>query len=157
MNPQCQTVMRDAISRVLETMFFTTVLYEGADEPQVGEILPYHFESNILIHGDSQEITLFCLSTDRFARMITANFLGVEETGLSVAEIADTMKELANMTAGEFVAKFNGSSWRLAIPGFEETKPAFKRYSGKNMASLRLYDEDGPLALMLCRQVETGK
>jgi CheY-specific phosphatase CheX len=157
MNPQCQTAMRGAISKVLETMFFTMVLYEGADELQTGEVPPYDFESSIMIHGDSQEITFFCLSTDRFARMITGNFLGVEENELSVAEIGDTMKELANMAAGELVAKFSQGAWRLDIPEFEELKPSFKHYPGKGMASLRLYDEDGPLALALCRWVEGGE
>jgi CheY-specific phosphatase CheX len=156
MNPQCQTAMKAAISNVLETMFFTTVLYEGANEPQVGETPPYQFESNIMIHGDSQEITLFCLSTDRFARMITANFLGVDENELSVVEIGDAMKELANMAAGELVTRFSQGAWRLGIPEFEEIKLSFKRYPGKGMASLRLYDEDGPLALALCRWIESG-
>jgi CheY-specific phosphatase CheX len=157
MNPQYQTAMRDAISKVIETMFFATALYEAAEEPLAGEAQPYHFESSIVIYGGTLELTVFCLSTDRFARMLTANFLGVDEDELSVDEIGDAMKELANMVAGEFAVKLGQGSWQLGIPGFEEMRPALKHYPGLNLATLRLYDDDGSLALAACRQVNISK
>lgn len=157
MNPEFQTVMRGAISRVLETMFFATALFEEADEPKAGEDVPYQHESRIEIHGDPKRVTLFCLSTDRFARMITADFLGVSENELSVPEIEDAMKELANMVAGELAGRLGEGSWRLGIPTFEELKSAFGQYPGKSMASIRLYDEEGPLALTLCRWDEAAE
>jgi CheY-specific phosphatase CheX len=157
MNPQYQTAMRDAISKVLETMFFATALFEAAEEPRAGEAQPYHFQSSIVIHGDPQELVLSCLSIDRFARMITANFLGVDEDELSLDEIGDAMKELANMVAGEFAVKLGQGSWQLGIPGFEEMQPALRHYPGQNLATLRLYDDDGSLALAMCRQVNISK
>jgi CheY-specific phosphatase CheX len=157
MNPQCQTAMKDAISKVLETMFFATALFEDADEPKTGEDLPYQYESRINIHGDRKVITLFCLSSDRFARMITADFLGVKEDQLSLQEIEDAMKELANMVAGELASRLGEELWRLSIPAFEEMKGAAKQYPGKSMASIRLLDDDGPLALALCRWDDTAK
>ncbi len=157
MNPQCQTAMKDAIFRVLETMFFTTALFEDADEPKIGENLPYQYESRIKIHGDQKDFTLFCLSSDRFARMITADFLGVNEDQLSLQEIEDAMKELVNMVAGELASQLGEGAWRLSIPAFEETKLSAKHYPGKSMASIRLLDDDGPLALALCRWDDAAK
>jgi CheY-specific phosphatase CheX len=157
MNQQCQTAMKDAISKVLETMFFATALFEDADEPKSGEELPYQYDARINIHGDQKVITLFCLSSDRFARMITADFLGVKEDQLSLQEIADAMKELANMVAGELASRLGEAAWRLGIPVFEEMKVAAKQYPGKSMASIRLVDDDGPLALALCRWDDARK
>ena len=157
MNPQCQTAMKDAISKVLETMFFATALFEDADEPKIGENLPYKYESRIDIRGDQEVMTLFCLSSDRFARMITADFLGVAEDELSLQEIADAMKELANMVAGELASRMTEAEWRLNIPAFEEMKGAARQYPGKSMAAIRLLDDDSPLALALCRWSDAGK
>ena len=157
MNPQCQTAMKDAIFKVLETMFFATPLFEDADEPKPGENLPYKYESCIEIRADEKVITLFCLSSDRFARMITADFLGVSEDQLSPQEIADAMKELANMVAGELAGRLGEGDWRLSIPAFEEIKAAARPYPGKSMASIRLLDDDGSLALALCRWSDAGK
>jgi len=157
MNPQCQTAMKDAISKVLETMFFATALFEDADEPKIGENLPYKYESRIDIRGAQEVMTLFCLSSDRFARMITADFLGVKQDQLSLQEIEDAMKELANMVAGELAGRLGEQAWRLSIPAFQEMKGAARQYPGTSMASIRLLDDDGPLALALCRMDDTAE
>ncbi|HAA04299.1 MAG TPA: hypothetical protein DCE18_13070 [Syntrophobacteraceae bacterium] len=157
MNPQCQTAMKDAIFRVLETMFFTTALFEDADEPTPGENLPYQYEARIDIHGDQKDISLFWLSSDRFARMITADFLGVSAEQLTLREIEDALKELANMVAGELASQLGEEVWRLSIPAFEELTTVSKQYPGRTMASIRLLDDDGPLALALCRRDDAAK
>jgi CheY-specific phosphatase CheX len=149
MNPQFQIAMKGAISSVLETMFFTAAAFEEGVKINPGQTMPYCCESSIDIRGEEQSYRMFWLATDRFARMITANFLGVSEQQLQAGEVSDTMKELANMVAGEFVARIGRGFWRLGIPGFEQLDVHCKEYPGLDLVSLHVGCDGEPMALVL--------
>jgi CheY-specific phosphatase CheX len=149
MNPQFQMAMKDAISRVLETMFFTAAAFEDGVKINPGQTMPYCCESSIGIHGEEQSFRMFWLATDRFAKMITANFLGVSEQQVEASEVSDTMKELANMVAGEFVARIGQGSWQLGIPGFEQLDAHCRQYPAKELVCLHVGCDGEPMALVL--------
>jgi hypothetical protein len=150
MNSQCQTVMKGAISSVLETMFFTAATFEEGVNPGLGEVTPYCCESSIDMVGDEQSLKIFVLVTERFGKMITANFLGVTEEKVEAGEQADTLKELANMVAGEVAVKMSQGHWRLGIPEFAPLNPQFKHYPGLDAAALHLCFDGEPMALVFC-------
>jgi CheY-specific phosphatase CheX len=149
MNPQFQIAMKGAISNVLETMFFTAATFEEGVKASPGQATPYCCESSIDIQGEERSLKMFWLTTDRFAKLITANFLGVNEQQVQAGEVSDTMKELANMVAGEFVARIGQGHWRLGIPGFERLGAHFKEYPGEDLLSLHVGCDGDPMALVL--------
>jgi hypothetical protein len=151
MSLQSQTAMRGAISSVLETMFFTAASFEEGVKRSPGQVMPYCCESSIEIIGEEQSFKMFWLATDRFARMITANFLGVSEDQVQASEMGDTMKELANMVAGEFVVRNGQREWRLGLPCFTHLDTRFKDYPGTNLFSLHVGYDGEPMALVLYR------
>jgi hypothetical protein len=71
--------MKDAISNVLETMFYVVPLFESNGSQGCGSVLSFDLESNIEILDESEGMELYFRVTEHFARIITANFL--DETG----------------------------------------------------------------------------
>ena len=50
--------------------------------------------------------------------MISANFLGLSEDEVGAEEMADVMRELANMVGGNYLARRAAEKWQLGIPSF---------------------------------------
>lgn len=107
--------MKDAISEVLETMFFVFVEFdEGLAIRQLGEC-----ESGISLLGSEGAVDISLMASHEFARMISANLLGVEENDVTSLDLEDTMKELANMVGGCFKARVDSDNrWELGLPRF---------------------------------------
>ncbi len=114
MNPEWIAVMKDAISEVLETMFYTMVDFDGRGEVAY----PYCCDSRIVFKNDVEQTTLYFRVIGDFARVITANFLGAGEDEVQQEELEDALKEVANMVAGNFIARFPQCKWSLGIPAF---------------------------------------
>ena len=115
MDTKWQPAMMSAISEVLETMFFESLDFEPQDSGEQS----WHCESTVSFsnEGQSREITL--RFTEPFARLIAANFLGAGEDVVSREEMADVMRELANMVGGNYLGRLPNENWRLAIPEFK--------------------------------------
>ena len=109
-----QPAMKSAISEVLETMFFETVNF-GSQNPTVRD---WYCDSAIRLSNatESREITFRV--TEPFARLMAANFLASEEDELTPEEIADVMREMANMVGGNYLARLKDEEWWLGIPTF---------------------------------------
>jgi hypothetical protein len=105
-------VLKDVISEVLETMFFAVVEFEQYESGNH----PFDYESEIRLHNHDGEIVISLKVSEEFARMITADFLGIEQDQIKDDDIEDCMKELANMVGGGYHAKINDVHWRLGIP-----------------------------------------
>lgn len=111
------TAMKDAISDVLETMFFVMVDFEG--DPMSDPF--YYCESHIALYGEkSTQMSIHVRIVESFAKVITANFLGKAEDDIVSEDIEDTVKELTNMIGGNYIARTD-RRWRLGIPMIRKT------------------------------------
>jgi hypothetical protein len=113
MRSQWQAVMKDTISDVLETMFFTMVDFY-VNGGQAGE--PYDFESRIVLSNEDERATISVRIAGPFGRMLTAGFLGLKEEQISADDMEDTLKELTNMVGGGYLARIGQENWKLGIP-----------------------------------------
>jgi hypothetical protein len=53
--------------------------------------------------------------------MVTANFLGTDEGAVDIEDMEDSLKELANMVGGSFLAQSSDKNWRMGIPHVQRT------------------------------------
>jgi hypothetical protein len=107
-----EQVLKDVISDILETMFFSMV--EFGECGSGDRLFDYGSEIHLLNHTGRTAISLRV--SEKFARMITANFLGVEESQVDDDDLKDSLKELANMVGGGYHARTKDADWRLGIP-----------------------------------------
>ncbi|MEJ5347439.1 MAG: chemotaxis protein CheX [Desulfosoma sp.] len=114
MHGKWQEVMKAAISEVLETMYFTDVVFQ----PDTAQEIFTGWEATIDVRpaepGPSRRVRLCFL--DDFARELAANMLGEDSTGLNEDEVRDALQELANMVAGSCVLLLGPENWRLGLP-----------------------------------------
>ncbi len=114
MHGKWQDVMKAAISEVLETMYFTDVVFQ----PEAAQEVFMGWEAAIDVRpaepGPSRRVTLCFL--DDFARELAANSLGMDGTDLDDDEVRDALQELANMVAGSCVVLLGPENWRLGLP-----------------------------------------
>jgi len=115
-------VLKDVISEVLESMFFALVEFE---ESGLGDGT-FDYASEILLSNHKGSIAICLRVREEFARMITANFLGIEERQVDEDDLKDSLKELTNMVGGGYHERFNYADRHLGIPsvwkmGSEET------------------------------------
>ena len=107
-----RTMMKDAISDVMEKMFFSLMDFE--EMPAAGTT--HEHASSIALTCGNRRIIFSFLLLDGFARSITANLLGLDESEVTGEEIEDTMRETANMIGGDFQARLGAEPWQLEIP-----------------------------------------
>ena len=113
MRSQWREVVKDTISEVLETMFFTMVDFDENGGQTGG---PYDFESRIVLSKEDEQATISFRIAGPFGRMLTAGFLGLKEEQISADDMEDTLKELANMVGGGYLARVGQEKWKLGIP-----------------------------------------
>jgi len=148
MQPQLQKMMKDAISSVLETMFFLAPAYDEGESLQSFQREPFFLESSITITGKVQLLRFLFRVTRNFASTMTANFLGVGQEEVAVEEMEDTLKELANMVGGACLARLPSDNWGLGIPKIEQPKTNPDDYLGPNMCTIILSLDEEPMAVI---------
>ena len=107
-------VMKAAISEVLETMYFTDVVFQqkAPSEPFRGWEAAIEMRS-----ADARdEVGLSLAFEESFARELAANMLGVDPDGMPDEDVRDALQELANMVAGSCVVLLGPEKWRLGLP-----------------------------------------
>jgi hypothetical protein len=93
-------------------MFFAMVDFEDRDAGD--ELFDYEAQICLFNHTGRMEISL---SMGRaFAKMITANFLGINEDQVGEDDIQDTLKELTNMVGGGYHVRTSNTEYELGIP-----------------------------------------
>jgi len=107
------------ISEVLETMFYAMVDFEQF-EPWDH---PFDYKSEIHLSNHEGRIVVSLQISEEFARMITADFLGIRQDQVKEDDIEDCMKELANMVGGGYHARINDTTWQLGIPRAWKIEP----------------------------------
>jgi len=110
-----QQLLDEAVTEVLETMFFATPL--GPAEPQSGAPV---LDARLVFQGHPSGALNVCFSTAS-AKSLAAGFLGEEEDALTDAQPGEVVCEFANMLCGSLVSKleddeqFDLSSPELAL------------------------------------------
>lgn len=112
MNSEWEPILKDVISDVLETMFFCMVDF---DEFEV-EDQKFSYGCEICLLNHNGRVSISLQASDGFARMITANLLGIDEEDLSEEDLVDSLQELANMIGGGYHGRINSAEWQLGIP-----------------------------------------
>ena len=106
-----QQIFLESASEVLETMFFTGVAEEDSQEDSV----PF-LSAELSFHGSP---------SGRFgirmpvvtARVIAANFLGLDESEISERQLTDVVCELSNMFCGSVLSRIEaGARFELSHP-----------------------------------------
>ena len=112
MTLEWEPVLKEVISEVLETMFFAMVDFE--DMESADQLFDYESEIDLVNHNGRMAIHLRV--SEAFAKMITANLLGIEEDKVNDDFLEDSLRELANMVGGGYHAHMNSTEWQLGIP-----------------------------------------
>lgn len=146
--PQFSMMMKDAISNVLETMFFLVPVFEEGEHLRGPSQEPFLLDSTITITGERQRLRLLFRATRAFASTITANFLGVGQEEVAPEEMEDTLKELANMVGGDCLTRLPADNWELGIPKIEPSKTNPEEYAAPHMYSLLLSLDEELMALI---------
>jgi len=112
MTTQWKPVLRDVISEVLETMFFAFIDFEDGDS---GDKY-FDYGSVICLFNNTGRMEISLNMSSGFARMITANFLGINEDQVEEDDIQDSIKELTNMVGGGYHVRTSNTDYELGIP-----------------------------------------
>ncbi len=126
MDPKREMLIRDAISEVLEAMFFVSV---GFSEPAHVSASSLFCCSSVQMCRGSETMEIGIAVTESFGRMIAANFLGIREEGVKSEELEDVLKELVNMAGGNYLDRADSENWQLEIP-------RFRRFAQSSSATL---------------------
>jgi hypothetical protein len=113
-------------------MFFAVVEFE---EGPPGDT-PFDFESEIVLVNSDEKIVISLRVSEEFARMVTADFLGIGQDQAKNDDVEDTVKELTNMVGGLYHAKLNNAKWELGIPRVCKIDPGAPDDMDKNHAGL---------------------
>jgi chemotaxis protein CheY-P-specific phosphatase CheC len=110
--------MKQAISNVLELMFFQSVQFNEKD-CLLSEWMPpdqSHIAATLRFTGPVSGAYYFIVPVD-MAKEITANFLGLDENEISDAQERDTVKEALNMIGGHMLSLLDKpEGFQLGIP-----------------------------------------
>jgi len=147
LSQQYQNSMKDAISNVLETMIFIAPTFESMRSQKREQLLPFDLEASIKISSNAELLNIFFRTTERFARLITANFIGVDEKDIALGQMADTLKEVANMAAGEFLTRLKGADWVLSVPSFRRLTAEAEKFPNPESLDIELSYEDEPMVV----------
>ena len=112
MSSEWEQVLKGVISEILETMFFAVVEFDQIES----ERNSFEYGSEVELVSSKERILISLEVSKEFARMTTADFLGIGQDEVREDDIEDCMKELANMVGGGYFARSNNTEWRLGIP-----------------------------------------
>lgn len=120
MQAKMMETLKDAISRVLERMFFQTLAISEKTIP-----LQEWFSKHQPLAGAKIEFcgtspgTAYLISSQEALKDLTENFMGVESEMIKEEEKRDTLKEALNMIGGQMLALLDkDGTFRLGIPQF---------------------------------------
>jgi hypothetical protein len=112
------TILKQAISSVLETMFFLPV--QAIEDNSIRD--KWWQQKKKLWHvavrfSGPVNGAFFLLVPTNMAREITANFLGLDETEVEPSQEADTVKEALNMIGGYVLSQIEkADDFQIGLP-----------------------------------------
>lgn len=147
MNPLLQRTMRDAISNVLETMFFLVPGFVENQGVRAFERRPFFLESSISLATEVERLKLVFGVTRSYITMITANFLGVGQKEVAAEQMEDTLKEFTNMVGGDLLSRMPSINWELGIPELKQPEAVALEPPGPNVYTVVLSFDEEPMAV----------
>jgi chemotaxis protein CheY-P-specific phosphatase CheC len=130
--------LKQAISNVLETMFFLPVqiIDDGSILDNWSQQNTKFWHVTVQFSGPIQG-TFFLLAPVQLAREITANFLGLSGSEVESVQEADTVKEALNMIGGYVLSQIEkADAYQLGIPEIvaaEDTDPTALQVEPENL------------------------
>lgn len=109
---QWEPVLKAVISEILETMFFALVDFEEGNSGDQS----FDYASRIYLFNHTGRMEISLNLSRGFARMITANFLGINENQVEEEDVLDSLKELTNMVGGGYYVRASDTDYELGIP-----------------------------------------
>jgi CheY-specific phosphatase CheX len=118
--PLLADALRNAVTEVLEKMFFIRVLEDPREAAEFSmRERPYgepEIAVSVIFHGEPSGRLSLCLGR-RIARAIAADFLGEEEPELGNRQVEEVIAELANMVCGAVLSSVeSAATFRLDTP-----------------------------------------
>ncbi len=147
MSGEMMTAMKQAISEVMDKMFFMPVQINekpgelgewfSIKEPMVGAFLDF---------TGPQTGCSYILVPAGFAKEITANFLGYSQDTVNEKHERDTVKEALNMIVGYMLSQFE-DAYKIGIPQYiNEQDFMNKRFKGDYNWSFSIETDDNYIA-----------
>ncbi len=115
---ELKEAMKDSISEILETMFFTPI--EFAEDQSLDELIQSPKEpvlsARLIFRGPfGGNFSVF--ARGGLAKELAANLLGLESEDLGREQMEATLKELLNMVAGKTFSLYDSQSvFHLGVP-----------------------------------------
>ena len=149
MNSNWQEVMKNAISEVLETMFFIALEYREQEQPFPSE----YEEAGIPLYSKkaNRRMNIVFRATLPFATTLASNLLAKEDSEVSLEDVRDVMQELVNMAAGSCAAEAGDSEWEIGLPFFGHRPDPQATY----LARIWLLESGEPVGMTLLEQQST--
>ncbi len=144
-----QPAITDAVMRVLESMYFTSIV-ESVDLEQSVALSSDWFASTLRFEGAGDGRFGLAVSPEA-ARALAGNFLGVDGDELTVQQQKEVVGELTNMVAGLLLSDQKSDRSLTLSPPAEQSPSTFeKEYQNTKGQSFVL--EDGTLSIWFDRQ-----
>jgi len=117
MDQQMMTILRQAISNVLETMFFLPVQIVEDNSMRDNWLQSKKLWHVAVRFNGPVSGSFFLLVPAKMVREITANFLGLDETEVEPGQEADTVKEALNMIGGYVLSQVEkADDFQIGLP-----------------------------------------
>jgi CheY-specific phosphatase CheX len=108
--------LRDSVDEVLEKMFFAETLGEASGADQAEDSPHGTIAVELAFEGEPSGSMCLRLTADA-AREIAADFLGMEGAEISINQISEVVRELANMICGSVLSRVeSAATFRLGVP-----------------------------------------
>lgn len=140
----CEAVLIDSATEVLETMYFTSVF--GLAEPDGPSAEP-SLSAQLAFRGDAAG-TFGVDAPMNTARTLAANFLAGEEDEVSETQCAEVLCELANMICGATLLRLGANS-RFDLSHPEIKQERWKQQCGTGIARAALQLDNGVLEIWI--------
>ena len=130
--PALREALRDAVTEVLEKMFFIRLLEDPRAAAELSRRAPAsssegEIAARVAFHGEPSGALSLRLDY-RAARAIAADFLGEEEAELIRQQVEEVVGELANMVCGAVLSNVESAvSFRLDQPAMLDAAAAENR------------------------------
>jgi CheY-specific phosphatase CheX len=135
--------LRDAVCGVLEKMFFAETMGELAATEPAGQEITVELD----FEGEPSGALLLRL-TSQTARQIAADFLGIDECGITETQTFEVVRELANMVCGSILSRVeSAAAFRLAPARIVTPETGIARFLSNVSYCVRL--SNGILAVNL--------
>lgn len=134
--------MKNSISEVLEKMFYLSIEIEDEQKSYEIDENEGYYTSKLSFKGPFSG-TLYTRCPENLLKIMTVNFLGVDEKEVTNTHMLEVVKEMANITTGNIFSKYDESSeFQLGIPEISTDEITFTDENSEKNINL-IVETDG--------------